>query len=82
MDKEAVYNFLSTFSGTHYVTPRDGDGDDRLPFLDAGLELTPGFAPVLAVAIEQLGKKQTSTHLVAVAAKASTSSRGNFRAFG
>jgi hypothetical protein len=21
-DKEAVYNFLSTFSGTHYVTPR------------------------------------------------------------
>jgi hypothetical protein len=22
MDKEAVYNFLSTFSGTHYVTPR------------------------------------------------------------
>jgi hypothetical protein len=23
MDKEALYNFLSTFSGTHYVTPRD-----------------------------------------------------------
>ena len=22
MDKEALYNFLSTFSGTHYVTPR------------------------------------------------------------
>jgi hypothetical protein len=22
MDKEARYNFLSTFSGTHYVTPR------------------------------------------------------------
>jgi hypothetical protein len=21
MDKEALYNFLSTFSGTHYVTP-------------------------------------------------------------
>jgi outer membrane receptor protein involved in Fe transport len=21
-DKEALYNFLSTFSGTHYVTPR------------------------------------------------------------
>jgi hypothetical protein len=21
-DKTAVYNFLSTFSGTHYVTPR------------------------------------------------------------
>ena len=21
-NKEAVYNFLSTFSGTHYVTPR------------------------------------------------------------
>jgi len=21
-DKEAVYNFLSTFSGTHYVSPR------------------------------------------------------------
>jgi hypothetical protein len=22
MDKEALYNFISTFSGTHYVTPR------------------------------------------------------------
>jgi hypothetical protein len=22
LDKEALYNFLSTFSGTHYVTPR------------------------------------------------------------
>jgi hypothetical protein len=22
MDKETLYNFLSTFSGTHYVTPR------------------------------------------------------------
>ena len=21
-DKEALYNFISTFSGTHYVTPR------------------------------------------------------------
>ena len=22
LDKEALYNYLSTFSGTHYVTPR------------------------------------------------------------
>jgi hypothetical protein len=22
MNKEALYNFISTFSGTHYVTPR------------------------------------------------------------
>jgi len=22
LDKEALYNFLSTFSGTHYVSPR------------------------------------------------------------
>jgi hypothetical protein len=22
LNKEALYNFLSTFSGTHYVTPR------------------------------------------------------------
>jgi hypothetical protein len=22
LNKEAIYNFLSTFSGTHYVTPR------------------------------------------------------------
>jgi hypothetical protein len=21
-NKEAIYNFLSTFSGTHYITPR------------------------------------------------------------
>ena len=26
MDKEALYNFLSTFSGTHYVTPRTVTG--------------------------------------------------------
>ena len=25
-DKEALYNFLSTFSGTHYVTPRTVTG--------------------------------------------------------
>ena len=29
----ALYNFLSTFSGTHYVTPRAISGDDRLPLL-------------------------------------------------
>jgi hypothetical protein len=26
-DKEALYNFLSTFSGTHYVTPRTLTGE-------------------------------------------------------
>ena len=32
-NKEALYNFLSTFSGTHYVTPRTIRRDDRLPLL-------------------------------------------------
>src|ERR1700721_1679074 len=31
-NKEALYNFLSTFSGTHYVSP-GVDRDDRVPFL-------------------------------------------------
>ena len=32
----ALYNFLSTFSGTHYVTPRTIAATDRIPLLDRG----------------------------------------------
>jgi hypothetical protein len=32
MDKYALYNFLSTFSGTHYVTPRTVTGQISLHF--------------------------------------------------
>ena len=32
-NKYALYNFLSTFSGTHYVTPTDADGGDWVPLL-------------------------------------------------
>jgi hypothetical protein len=31
-DKRALYNFLSTFSGTHYVTPRAVTGQIGLNF--------------------------------------------------
>lgn len=31
-DKVALYNFLSTFSGTHYVTPRTVTGTISLHF--------------------------------------------------
>jgi hypothetical protein len=31
-NKEAVYNFLSTFSGTHYVTPRAITGESASTF--------------------------------------------------
>jgi hypothetical protein len=31
-NKYALYNFLSTFSGTHYVTPRSLSGELRLEF--------------------------------------------------
>ena len=31
-DKYALYNFLSTFSGTHYVTPRSVSGQISLHF--------------------------------------------------
>ena len=33
-NKEALYNFLSTFSGTHYVTPRGHYRHHRVPLLD------------------------------------------------
>ena len=39
-NKDALYNFLSTFSGTHYVTPADGDGDDRVPLLEGFHQFT------------------------------------------
>ncbi len=39
-NKYALYNFLSTFSGTHYVTPADGDGDDRVPLLEGFHQFT------------------------------------------
>ncbi len=32
MNKEALYNFLSTFSGTHFVTPRTIEGEIKLVF--------------------------------------------------
>ena len=32
-DNYALYNFLSTFSGTHYVSPRTITGADRVPLL-------------------------------------------------
>ncbi len=32
-NKYALYNFLSTFSGTHYVTPARPDRRDWVPFL-------------------------------------------------
>jgi hypothetical protein len=32
MNKEALYNFLSSFSGTHFVTPRTVAGEIRLRF--------------------------------------------------
>jgi len=35
-NKVAHYNFLSTFSGTHYVSPADHNGNDRIPFLSDG----------------------------------------------
>ena len=31
-NKEALYNFLSTFSGTHFVTPRTSQAEVRLVF--------------------------------------------------
>ena len=40
-NKEALYNFLSTFSGTHYVTPRAGRW--RTPEADAGFVLLAGY---------------------------------------
>ena len=55
-DKEALYNFLSTFS-------------ERIMLRRVRLRLRSAFISdaIVVVAIEQLGKKQTSTHLVAVA---------------
>ena len=35
-NKVALYNFLSTFSGTHYVTPRTLHGGTGLPLLRPG----------------------------------------------
>ena len=32
MDKVALYNFLSSFSGTHFVTPRSVQAELRLRF--------------------------------------------------
>ena len=36
-NKEALYNFLSTFSGTHYVTPRTISGTLGFHFYELGL---------------------------------------------
>jgi hypothetical protein len=36
-NKERLYNFLSTFSGTHYVSPRTFPGD-RLPLLKQAMQ--------------------------------------------
>ena len=44
-NKEALYNFLSTFSGTHYVTPRAVTGDDRIPFLARGATVSSSPCP-------------------------------------
>ncbi len=38
----ALYNFLSTFSGTHYVTPRCSDGSARFPLLDGTVKNAAG----------------------------------------
>jgi hypothetical protein len=38
-NKTALYNFLSTFSGTHYVTPASVDGGTRLPLLARHLNM-------------------------------------------
>ena len=37
-NKVALYNFLSTFSGTHFLQPRYGGSAHRLGFLTCGLE--------------------------------------------
>ncbi len=45
-NKEALYNFLSTFSGTHYVIAARHNRDDRVPLLSVAAKIASN--PLLA----------------------------------
>ena len=50
-NKYALYNFLSTFSGTHYVTPRALTAEVGFHFLEATILSRPlesGSRPLLS----------------------------------
>ena len=63
-NKYALYNFLSTFSGTHYVTPRALTAKITLELLGGGEEWaslsgSPLFVP------ENIGRRYLSTECLA-----------------